>query len=298
MKHWFRLHALALSRTLGALLRQPLATVLHLAVIGLVASLPLGLYLVLSSIGNVTAKMPVEPQLTVFLKPEADVGALRAQLAKDGRLAQTRFVPKDDALKAMEAAIGSGDLLAGLPDNPLPDAFVLTARRDVPAAQLTALEQMLLTDPGVDTVQLDSAWAARLEKAISLGRHALQVVVLLLAVALVLVTGNAIRMQILTRREEIEVAKLIGATDSFIRRPFHYSAAIQGVFGGLVGCGIAAGAITWLNPAVGELAAAYGQPFALALPGPAELALVCATTMLLCLMGAWFAVWRHLRRYR
>ncbi|AOY01042.1 permease-like cell division protein FtsX [Jeongeupia sp. USM3] len=298
MKHWFRLHGLALSRTVGALLRQPLATLLHLAVIGLVASLPLGLYLVLASVGNVAAKMPVEPQLTVFLKPEADIGALRAQLAKDGRLAQTRFVPKADALKAMETAIGSGDLLAGLSDNPLPDAFVLTARRDVPAVQLTALEQSLLIEPGVDTVQLDSAWAARLEKAISLGRHALQAVVLLLAVALVLVTGNAIRMQILTRREEIEVAKLIGATDSFIRRPFHYSAAIQGVLGGLAGCGIAAAAIAWLNPAVGELAAAYGQPFGLALPGPLELAVVCATTMLLCLAGAWFAVWRHLRRYR
>ena len=109
-------------------------------------------------------------------------------------------------------------------------------------------------------------------------------------------TGNTIRMQILTRQEEIEVSKLIGASDAFIRRPFIHFAIAQGLLGGLLACGIVALTLWRLNPAVSELAAAYGQQFTLNTPGFTNIGLVCVATTLLCLLGAWIAVWQHLRK--
>ncbi|HSC80097.1 MAG TPA: permease-like cell division protein FtsX [Chitinolyticbacter sp.] len=300
MKHWIRLNALALQRSVAAMVRHPLHHGLNLLVIAIAAAFPFGFYLLLTSVAAVTAQLPVEPQVSVFLKPAAsssEIGSLKELLAQDERVANAHFVAKDDALKDLQAKVGSDDLLAGLTENPLPDAFLVTTRSDASAAALDALKTELAGRPGVDEVQLDSAWAQRLERLLALGRGLLEVIVVLLAVALALITGNAIRMQILTRRDEIEVAKLIGATDAFIRRPFMYAAAVQGLIGGLLACGIVVAALHWLNPAVTELASAYGQRFALHLPGPLEIGAVCLVTTLLSLVGAWLAVWRHLRRF-
>ncbi|KAF0812345.1 Cell division protein FtsX [Andreprevotia sp. IGB-42] len=300
MKHWFRLHGLAIARTLKALLRHPVSNGMNLLVIGIAAAFPLGLYMVISSVGGIAQKLPVEPQISVFLKTDAPAEAGQAllkQLQGNPDLQEVRFVPRDQALKDMQAAVGVEDLLGGLDSNPLPDAIVLKARLDAPALQLEALQRQLAGNPAVDSAQLDSAWAQRLQHLLNLGRNVLQATVVLLAAALVLLTGNAIRMQILTRHDEIEVAKLIGATDSFIRRPFFYFALSQGLLGGLIACGIVVGGIVWLNPAVADLAQAYGQQFSLRLPGPLEVGAVCAVTLLLCVLGAWLAVRKHLHKY-
>lgn len=299
MKNTFRQHWQAFQRTLGSMLRHPLASLLNLLVIAIAAAFPLALWLVVHSFANVTGHLPVEPQITVFLRSSvapAEIKALRELEAHDPRIARHRFVPKDEALKEMQQSTGFGDLLAGLTDNPLPDAIIFTAKENH-AEELEALQKELAQKPGVEEVQLDSAWARRLERLVALGRALFDAVAVLLGVALVLVTGNTIRMQILTRQDEIEVAKLIGATDSFIRRPFIHFALAQGLLGGLLSCGIVWLILWRLNPAVRDLAAAYGQQFELATPGLTSIGLVCAATTLLCLAGAWLAVWRHLRRY-
>lgn len=299
MKNEFRQHWFAFKRTLAGMLRQPLASVLNLLVIAIAAAFPLALWLVVTSLAGVAGHLPVEPRITVFLRSSAasaEIQALRALEGSDARIAKHRFVPKDEALKEMQQSSGFGDLLAGLSDNPLPDAIVFTAKENN-AAVLEALQKELALKPGVEEVQLDSAWARRLERLIALGRAVFQAVVVLLATALVLITGNTIRMQILTRQEEIEVSKLIGATDAFIRRPFIHFAAVQGLLGGALACSIVWLALRWLNPAVRDLATAYGQQFELQAPGLLSLGVVCVATMLLCLAGAWLAVWRHLRRF-
>ncbi|SMC28107.1 cell division transport system permease protein [Andreprevotia lacus DSM 23236] len=300
MKHWLRLHGLAIARTIKALLRHPFSNGMNLLVIGIAGAFPLALYMVISSVAGVAQKLPVEPQISVFLKTDAPAEAgqsLYKQLQGHTELQQVRFVPRDQALKDMQSAVGVDDLLAGLDNNPLPDAIVLKAKLSTPALQLERLQKELAANPIVDSAQLDSAWAQRLQHLLSLGQTLLQAVVVLLAVALVLLTGNAIRMQILTRHDEIEVAKLIGATDAFIRRPFFYFALSQGLLGGLIACGIVAGGIYWLNPAVADLAHAYGQQFTLQLPGPLEAGVVCGVTLLLCSSGAWLAVRKHLRKF-
>lgn len=299
MKNWFRQHWLAFRRTVAGMLRQPVTSLLNLLVIAIAAAFPLALWLVISSLSAVVGRMPVEPQITVFLRSSVtadEVKALRELDGKDVRIARHRFVSKDEALKEMQQSTGLSDLLAGLPDNPLPDAIVFTAK-DNHAEVLEALQKELAVKAGVDEAQLDSAWARRLERLVALGRAIFDAVAVLLALTLVLITGNTIRMQILTRQEEIEVSKLIGATDDFIRRPFIHFAIAQGLGGGLLACGIVALVLWRLNPAVVELASAYGQQFALATPGLRSIVMVCATTILLCLLGAWIAVWQHLRKF-
>lgn len=299
MKNGFRQHWQSFRRTLGSMLCQPLASVLNLLVIAIATAFPLALWLVVSSLSGVASNLPVEPQITVFMRasvtPE-EIRALRGLEGQDARIATHRFVSKDDALKEMQQSSGMGDLLAGLPENPLPDAIVFTARENR-AEILEALQKELSAKPGVDEVQLDSAWARRLERLVALGGAVFQAVVALLAVALVLITGNTIRMQILTRQEEIEVSKLIGATDAFIRRPFMHFAAAQGLLGGLLACAIVWLTLWRLNPVVLDLAVAYGQQFQLLMPGLAEAAIVCLMAMTLCLVGAWLAVRQHLRRF-
>ncbi|SFN02009.1 cell division transport system permease protein [Formivibrio citricus] len=298
MKNWFRQHWLAFKRTLGGMLRQPLTSLLNLLVIAVAAAFPLALWLVISSLSGVAGRMPVESQITVFLRSsatEGEIKALRELDGKDARIARHRFVSRDEALKEMQQSTGMGDLLAGLPDNPLPDAIIFTAKSNQ-AETLETLQKELAVKAGVDEAQLDSAWARRLERLLALGRAVFDAIAVLLALALVLITGNTIRMQILTRQDEIEVSKLIGASDAFIRRPFIHFAIAQGLGGGLLACGIVALALWRLNPAVRELATAYGQQFALTTPGLVSIALVCAATTLLCLFGAWLAVWQHLRK--
>lgn len=299
MKNWLRQHRIAFQRTLGAMARQPVTHIFNLLVIGIAAAFPLVLWLAVSSVAGVIEKMPVEPQLTAFLRSSVtadEAQALRDWAGKDSRLASHRYISKEDALKDLQASSGFADLIAGLPSNPLPDAIVFTAKENK-SSSLEALQKELSVKAGVEEVQLDSAWARRLENMVALGRAIFEALAVLLGAALVLITGNTIRMQILTRHEEIEVAKLIGATDAFIRRPFIHFAAAQGLFGGLFACGISWLIIGRLNPAVSDLATAYGQQFSLLTPSWSNLLLVCSFTTSLCLAGAWIAVWRHLRRY-
>jgi cell division transport system permease protein len=299
MKNWLVQHWIAFKRTLAGMVRHPLTAGLNLLVIGIAAALPLTLWLIVASVAAVTAHMPVTPQLTVFLKSNtapAMQTEIREQLAHDTRIAQSRFVAKEEALKQMQAATGVADLLAGLSENPLPDAFVITAK-DNRAEALEALQQELKGRPGIEETQLDSAWARRLERLVALARMLFNVLAVLLGTSLALITGNAIRMQILTRQDEIEVVKLIGATDSFIRRPFIHFALAEGLLGGVLACVISAIIIAALNPAVSELALAYNQQFSLQMPGPIEAGVVVFTTTLLCLLGAWIAVWQHLRKF-
>ncbi|MEJ2792849.1 permease-like cell division protein FtsX [Iodobacter sp. LRB] len=299
MKHWFRLHLQSLARTIGALFRHPFSSALNLLVIGITAALPLALWLIISSLSSVASQIHAEPQISVFMRDTAtaeDLAMLKTQLKKDPRIASSRFISKDDALKEMQISSGAANLLAGLSENPLPDAFVLSSK-DGQASTLEALQKDLISRPGVEEVQLDSAWAHRLERLLALGQTLFEVIAILLATALTLITGNAIRMQILTRKEEIEVARLIGATDAFIRRPFVYFAMVQGLLGGLLACGIVGSMLSHINPAVSDLATAYGQKFSLQSPDLSTIAIVCGLCTLLTFVGAWLAVWRHLRQF-
>jgi cell division transport system permease protein len=294
MRTWLRQHREALARALGRLGAQRMATLLNALVIGVALSLPAGGYVLLTGLQGVAQRVSYEPQLSVFLEAGAARADLEARMRRDPRVAGLRFVSRDEALAELRVAEELADVIAQLERNPLPDAFVVRGADSAPAA-LEALAGTLRALPGVARVQVDSAWAQRLAALVRTGRLALGALAVLLATGLVAVTFNTIRLQILTQREEIEVSRLLGATDAFVRRPLLYLGFLQGLAGGALGLAILAGALAVLNVGVRELAQAYGSSFSLPfLPWDDALS-VAGFSGFLGWLGSAMSVSRHLR---
>lgn len=294
-RHW---------RTLVAVLRRlaatPIATLLTLCVIGIALSLPAGLYLLLSNLNLAAGNLGVEPQITLFLKLEPgkdNLQQIEARLKKHPAVKNHRFVGREQALKELSASSGLGDVTAGLNHNPLPDAFIINARDNDPAL-IEQLRAETAQWAGVDTAELDSNWSRRLNALLDLGQQLTLIVAALLGFGLVAVTGNTIRLQILTRQEEIEVSKLIGATDRFIRLPFLYHGALQGLLGGLIGWCIINLSNYVLNDRIAQLASLYGSSFHLQTLGWGETITLLAGSALLGWLGAYIAVSHFLRYFQ
>jgi cell division transport system permease protein len=291
---WLRQHREALARATGKLRAQRSASLLNALVIGVALSLPAGGYALLANLQQVAQRFTLEPQLSVFLKPEAKRAELEGRLRADARVAQLRFVSREDALKELRQSEGLAEVVAALERNPLPDAFVLRARDGSPAA-LEALAADVRTMTGIAQVQVDSAWAQRLGALARIGRLALAALAVLLATGLVAVTFNTIRLQILTQRDEIEVSQLLGATDAFIRRPFFYLGLLQGLAGGVLGLAILWAGLALLNQGVRDLAQAYDSSFQLAFLSAPESLAVVGLSALLGWTGALLSVSKYLR---
>lgn len=290
---WLRQHRQACAGALRKLAAQRAASLLNALVIGVALSLPAGGYALLANLQGVAQGFSFEPQLSLYLKAGVKRADLESRLRADARVARLRFVSREDALKELRAAEGLADVVAALEHNPLPDAFVLRAVQAEPAA-LEALAAALRALPGVALVQVDSAWAQRLAALGRIGRLALAVLALLLATGLVAVTFNTIRLQILTRREEIEVSKLIGATDPFIRRPFLYFGALQGVAGGAAAWVIIWAGVALLNGALTELGQLYSARLELRHLGLEDSLSLLAFSGVLGWAGSWLSVNQHL----
>jgi cell division transport system permease protein len=258
--HW---HAffLALRRLAGT----PLASLLNITVIGVAFSLPTGIYMLLGNVQNFSGQLSGAPQLSVFLKLGTDKAAiekLESHLRQHPQITSFRFISKDKALKQLKQKSELADAVNSLTRNPLPDAFIIDAQSASPET-LKQLRTEMLKWPDSEHVQLDSAWVERLNALLKLGQLAILILTALLSFALIVVTFNTIRLQILTKRDEIEVSKLIGATSSFIRRPFLYFGAIQGVAGGTIAWLIVAIVINLINSELTNLAQLYAVDFQL-----------------------------------
>ena len=288
MSAWLRQHRQAAAAALRRL------GVLNTAVIGVALSLPAGGYALLENLRDVAGRFALDTQISVFLQPgakRAEADALGRTLRADRRIAKVRFVPREQALKELSSVQGVAEVVAALGRNPLPDAFVVTPRGE----DLEQLSGELAGLPGVAHVQADAAWARRLAALANIGRVAIWLLSALLGAGLVAVTFNTIRLQILTQRAEIEVSKLIGATDAFIRRPFYYMGLFQGAAGGVVALAIVAAGLGLLNRELRALAESYGSGFRLEFLGPGDALAVLVFASLLGGVGAQLAVARQLR---
>jgi cell division transport system permease protein len=265
-------------------------SLLNALVIGIALALPAAGYALLESLRPAGERLALEPRISLFLAPQtrrADAEALGARLRADRRIASVRFVPREEALKEMSSVQGLSEVIGALGRNPLPDAFVVTSKDDI-AGELAKL-------PGVAQVQADAVWARRLAAAAAIAQLGVAVLAALLGAALVAVTFNTIRLQILTQRDEIEVSKLLGATDGFIGRPFYYLGLLQGLAGGLLALAIVAAALGLLNREVRVLAESYGSNFRFGFLPLSEAVLVLLLASALGWLGAWLSVGRHLR---
>jgi len=294
---WLRHHKHALLAALRRLGVQPFTTLLTALAMGVAISLPSGLYLGLDNLARVAGDLPAQPEISLFLVAGASAEQKQAIAArlKQPDIEQARYVPKDEALATLSASQDLADITAGLTENPLPDAWIVRPQ-DTSRDALVRISGSLGKLPGVAETHLDSQWAERLQAALDIGHTVVWVLSSLFAIALIAISGNAIRAQVLARRDEILVSRLIGATDWHIRRPFLYLGALQGLFGGLAAGGVLAVAGTILHAPVERLAGLYGSSFHLLPPGGAEIALVLGLATLFGWLGAWLSVTRTLHQ--
>lgn len=298
MKHLLYLHGRAARQALRTLLRQPLGSLLSLFMLAVAISLPLGLYLTVASLASWSESLGASPQITLFMESSADhadVETVNQTLKQHERVKSHRFVSKESALKDLMARNGLAEVTDGLAGNPLPDAFIVTPKDTEPEA-LERLQKELSGLPMVETSQFDAGWARKLHSLLTLGHQLTALLGGALSIALVLASSNTIRLQILGRRDEIEVSKLIGATDAFIRRPFMYFAILQGVLAALLAWGLSAWLIASANPALAELANLYNNHLALRQLAPEEVAALLLGVALLATLGARLATSHVLRQ--
>lgn len=297
MRNLFTQHRAALGLTVNRMLDTPLATLLTVFVIGIALSLPLGLYLLVDNLGQIAANSQGQPEISIFLKDNAGSAVrrdLEAKLDARQEVKEYRFVPRDDALKELSKNMGLSDAAAILGKNPLPDAFVVTAQ-DADPDKLDQLRQDMQAWPGVHSAKLDSEWARRLNAFLRLGQQAVWLLAALLGFALAAVGFNTIRLQILALRDEIEVSRLLGATDAFIRRPYLYLGMLQGLLGGLAAWLIVASAFALINLRVAEIASLYNLNYLLDSLSWRDGLAVLASAAILGWIGAYLAADQHLR---
>jgi cell division transport system permease protein len=297
MKHWLAHHVHSLKLALRRLLGAPLATAFSILVIGVALSLPTSLYVALVNLQRLAGDVTHGGEITLYLKARTDESAgrrLAESLGKRAGIARAEFVSREQGLKWLEQG-GMGDLLAGLTDNPLPHVISLMPTH-ADAETMARLAEEISKRPEVDHVALDGEWARRLDALLGFGETLAAILAGILGLALATITGNTIRLQIYALREEIEVSRLIGATDRFIRRPFLYFGAAQGLLGGGAGLAIVYAMKAALATHVDRLAAAYGSQFPITGPNPLEILVILATATFLGLLGAYLSVGHALRR--
>lgn len=297
MRAWLRHHRDALFTALARFRRAPLNALLAAMALSIVLALPATGEMLILNFMRMGGLVSTKPQISVFLAQDASAGVVAevdSSLRAHPGIKELRFVSKADALARMKGSEGMAAVIESLPQNPLPDAFIVLPSFDAPA-KLEDLKNQLTKLPKVERVQLDSAWVRRLDALLQLTRAALAVLAGLLAVALVAVTFNTIRLQILTQKDEIEVMRLLGASDDFIHRPFYYAGLLQGLLGGAVAWLLVFGATEALRTPVGNLAAAFSLNLSLAHLPAEQTVLLFLVSLLLGYIGTWLSVRRFLR---
>ncbi len=297
-KSYLKDHRRVVHESLQRLISQPLSSLMTWAVIGIALALPVGFYV---SLGNVQAlghRWEGTAQISLFLQKRVSdkaVERLTDQLKSWPEVDEIHVISRDEALEEFQALSGFADVLSHLDHNPLPVVIELlptAAHSDSSSAQL--LLKRLQELPPVELAQLDLEWVQRLAAMLKLGQRMALGLVILLSTGVLLVIGNTIRLEIENRRDEIIVAKLVGATDAFVRRPFLYTGVWYGIGGGFVATAIVAAGLAVMNKPVATLAGLYQSNFQLLGLSFADMLSLWMMSALLGFFGAWFAVSRHL----
>ncbi|WP_344763167.1 cell division protein FtsX [Actimicrobium antarcticum] len=304
MNTWLRHHFFALHQAFRNAISAPVSFLLNALVIAIAFALPLTGLTVLENLRPLSAELVVEPEISVFLDmtfSRSDALSLgqgiKKILVENKRPGKIEFLPREKALDLLKQKSGLSEALAILGANPLPDGYLIKLPRFESAAEATAVDTIaasLQALPGVEHVQVDSAWIKRLSALV----HLLTVVLLILATTLgivvVTVVFNTIRLQVLTQREEIMVSQLVGATDAFIYRPFYYTGALLGVCAAGLATVLVALALRPINTAVAEFARLYASEFRLVPLDSMATVLFLILGALLGFAGAVLSVSRHL----
>jgi cell division transport system permease protein len=297
LKRYLTLHAANFVGAAGRLARQPVASLLTILVIAIALALPTGLKVFLDNVTALTGNWRSVADITVYMKLDTPIEAAEAlanRLESRTDVEGVRFISSEQALAEFRARSGFGESLDALTDNPLPHTIVVSPAGGTDA-EPAPLRDALATEDGVELVQVDTEWVARLRAMLVLFGRIANIATTLLAAAVVLVIGNTIRLEINTRRVEIEVMKLVGGTDGFIRRPFLYLGLWYGGAGAAIAWLLILVALLLLRGPVAELATLYASDFSVSGLTLASSLRLLGGGAALGWAGAWLAAARHLR---
>ena len=299
LRGWLRQHGYSLLYSIGNLVRHPLASLMTVLVLAMAVLLPLLLWTGLQQLQGLRGLQQIE-RISVFIEPAstatpAQAQALAAQLLEWEQIATVQMISPQEGLQQLREQSGFGDTLALLEDNPLPWVMSVTPTDDSPE-QVRSLLDRLQQLPWAALVQADLGWLRRLQSILDFAAATIQLLALLLAVAVLLVVSNTIRLDVQNRQDEIDVLALSGATPGFIRRPFLYTGFLYGVLGGVAALLLLALTLLLLRAPLAAIAVAYAIELRLHVPSPGTLAVVVLGSGGLGLVGAWLAVSRRLQQ--
>ncbi len=299
MRVYLERHVQTLIGSLGRMTRAPFATAMTVTVIGIALALPACLELVVSNARTATGSWGNALDISAYFKADVAVSRveqLAAALRERPDVAEVQVVTATAALAEFREFSGFGSALDALADNPLPHALIVRPRTDRPSpARIEALKQHLGNWPEVERVQLDTEWVHRFHALLDVLRRVVMLAGVLLAIGVVVIVGNTIRLDIDNRRTEIEVTKLVGGSDGFVRRPFLYGGFWYGLAGGVLAWSLITLGVWLLDGPVARLAGLYGSAFRLTGLDLRGAVTVLGAGALLGWIGSWLAATRHLR---
>jgi len=298
LRTYFRRHADVLRQTAAQLMRAPLASLMTIAVIGITLALPAGLYLFIANLERMSQGWDTGGQISLFLErgtSAATADKLARRISAMPSVARVDYISPKHALAEFTRLSGFGEALTMLEENPLPPVLTVHPVPEAAPAAVEALVKELRGLDAVDSAQLDLDWVRRLHALLGIARRGALMLAVLLGLAALLTVGNTIRLAILNRRDEIEVMKLMGGTNAFIRRPFLYSGVAHGLLGAAAAWLILALVLILLNDPIRELGILYGSDLRIEGLGPKGTGLLLAIGAALGWFGSRFSVGRHLR---
>ncbi len=301
MRTWIRHHFYAMHIAIRRLLSTPFSSLTNIVVIALVLALPLLASSILVSMEPVARNVSVNPAITLFMKGDVPLDETREvgeklQQENSAYIEKLEVVDKNEALAGLRASESWSNALKVLPRNPLPNSIIVTIKDvDDQAGKAQELAQAWSQLDNVDTVQFDSAWVQKLDAILSFTRGVLLLLAIGVAVVVVGTVFNTVRMQALVQREEIAVARLVGATESFVRRPFLYLGALTGMAAGVLSILLTTFGLGSLNGAIARLSESYGTDFVIRLPDVTWLLTAIVLVMLVAALAAQWSMTRHSR---
>ena len=296
---WFLRHVSTSVGALGRLARQPFASLMTVLVIAVTLTLPAAMQLAIKNTQFISNNWENALDFSVYLKGDVtseDATRLADLIEQRADVAQVILISAQDALDEFKLASGFGTALDHLKVNPLPHTLIVRPGGTNTEQSMTLLHEELGNLPEADLVQIDTEWVQRLHAILDILRRAVAIGAILLGVAIAVIIGNTIRLDIQNRREEIEVTKLIGASNAFVRRPFLYSGFWYGLGGGLLALIFVRYGLYTLEQPVGRLAGLYNRAFSVLELNLSESLIIIAIGVFLGLAGAWLAATHHMRR--
>ena len=304
MNNWLNQHIQTLKLVISRMRNNMLSTFMICLVIGVAMCLPSLFYLAVDNLSKLTEHMQKDTEISLFLKVDANADAIKQierQLAKNQDIERFHLVTKEEAWQQLQLKSRNNqevsDAVSQLGKNPLPDAFFIQAKSSDPDS-LIQLKDTLQNLPNVELALLNTEWVKRLSSLLSLGKKLISMIAGLLAIVLLVIIGNTVRMQILTQKDEIEVSNLIGATRSFIRMPFLYAGALYGLFGGLMAVLMLIGIIQAFNLSMSQIAHLYSNDFSVTLFDTQLFLAVIISAISIGWIGSYIAVSRAIASYK